>query len=86
MAAFAGAVFALLLFLFGIVTGVGVGERLAPRCVTRRDYWVHNIVVLLVGAASVVVVNLGAFLLFAAVSFALGRLFARRTGKGSFGR
>ena len=36
--------------------------------------------------ASVVVVNLGAFLLFAAVSFALGRLFARRTGKGSFGR
>lgn len=61
MDAFAGAVFALMLFLFGIVTGVGVGERLAPRCVTRRDYWVHNAVVLLAGAVSVVVVNLTPF-------------------------
>ena len=61
MDAFTGAVFALMLFLFGIVTGTGVGERLAPRCVTRRDYWAHNIVVLLIGAASVVVVGLTPF-------------------------
>ena len=36
--------------------------------------------------ASVVVVNLGAFLLFSAVAFAAGRLCARRTGKGSLKR
>lgn len=71
MDAFAGAVFALMLFLFGIVTGVGVGERLAPRCVTRRDYWVHNIVVLLVGAASVVVVNLTPFPVLMALAVGL---------------
>lgn len=61
MDAFAGVVFALMLLLFGIVTGVGVGERLAPRCVTRRDYWVHNLVVLLVGALVTAVVNLSPF-------------------------
>ena len=56
MDAFAGAVFALMLFLFGIVTG---------------DYWVHNIVVLLVGAASVVVVNLTPFPVLMALAVGL---------------
>lgn len=47
---FAGAVVALLLFFFGIVTGAGIGDRLAPRCVTRREYWLANAGILLVGA------------------------------------
>lgn len=47
---FAGAVVALLLFFFGIVTGAGIGDRLAPRCVTRREYWLANVGILLVGA------------------------------------
>ncbi len=47
---FAGAIVALLLFFFGIVTGAGVGDRLATRCVTRREYWLCNLAVFLVGA------------------------------------
>ena len=50
---FAQAIIVLLFFGFGIVTGVGVGERLATRCVTRREYVLANVAVLLVGAVLV---------------------------------
>ena len=46
----AGLIFALMFLLFGTVTGVGVGERLVKRCVTRREYVIANILTLLVGA------------------------------------
>ena len=46
----AGLIFALMFLLFGTVTGVGVGERLVTRCVTRREYVIANILTLLVGA------------------------------------
>lgn len=58
---FAGAVVALLLFFFGIVTGAGIGDRLAPRCVTRREYWLANVGILLVGAVLSALVLLSTF-------------------------
>ena len=57
----AGLVFALMFLLFGTVTGVGVGERLAKRCVTRREYVVANVVTLLVGAVACAVAMLTPF-------------------------
>ena len=50
---FAEAVIVLLFFGFGIVTGFGVGERLAARLVTRREYVLANAATLLVGALAV---------------------------------
>ena len=58
-AGFAVAVMALVLFLFGIVSGVGLGDELSRRCVTKREYGLANAGVLLVGAlaSSVVLVT-----------------------------
>ena len=58
-AGFAVAVMALVLFLFGIVSGVGLGDELSRRCVTKREYGFANAGVLLVGAlvSSVVLVT-----------------------------
>ena len=47
---FAQAIIVLLFFGFGIVTGVGIGERVAARLVTRRAYVLANVATLLVGA------------------------------------
>ena len=57
----AGVVFALMFLLFGTVTGVGVGERLVKRCVTRREYVIANVVTLLVGAVACAVAMLTPF-------------------------
>ena len=58
-AGFAVAVMALVLFLFGIVSGVGLGDELSRCCVTKREYGLANAGVLLVGAlaSSVVLVT-----------------------------
>lgn len=48
----ASGIFALMFLLFGTVTGVGVGERLVKRCVTKREYVIANVVTLLVGAVA----------------------------------
>lgn len=47
---FEGAVLSLVFFVFGIVTGVGVGERLVVRCVTKREYLIANVLTVLIGA------------------------------------
>lgn len=70
-AGFAGALVALLLFLFGIVTGVGIGERLAVRCVTRREYWFANLGTFLVGALVSALVLLTPFVMLAALTVGL---------------
>ena len=57
----AGAIFALMFLLFGTVTGVGVGERLVKRCVTKREYVVANVVTLLVGAVACAIAMLTPF-------------------------
>ena len=50
---------ALVLFLFGIVTGVGLGDELSRRCVTKKEYGLANAGVLLGGAlvSSIVLVT-----------------------------
>ena len=58
---FAGAIFALMFLLFGTVTGVGVGERLVGRCVTKREYVIANVITLLVGAVACAVAMLTPF-------------------------
>ena len=57
----AGLVFALMFLLFGTVTGVGVGERLVVRCVTKREYVIANVIVLLVGAFACAIAMLTPF-------------------------
>ncbi len=57
----AGAIFALMFLLFGTVTGVGLGERLVKRCVTKREYVVANVVTLLVGAVACAIAMLTPF-------------------------
>lgn len=61
---FAGAVIALLFLFFGIFAGVGAGDILAKRCVTRGEYIRMNAVVLAAGALLTAVVCLtGLFML-----------------------
>ena len=57
----ASGIFALMFLLFGTVTGVGVGERLVKRCVTRREYVIANVITLLVGAVACAVAMLTPF-------------------------
>ena len=57
----AGLIFALVFLLFGTVTGVGVGERLVVRCVTKREYVIANVIVLLVGAFACAIAMLTPF-------------------------
>ena len=56
-----GLIFALMFLLFGTVTGVGVGERLVVRCVTKREYVIANVIVLLVGAFACAIAMLTPF-------------------------
>ncbi|MDO4848972.1 MAG: hypothetical protein Q4B45_04250 [Coriobacteriia bacterium] len=61
---FAGAVFALVLLLFGIFAGVGAGDILAKKCVTRREYVRMNLLVLAAGVVATAFVCLtGLFML-----------------------
>ena len=57
----ASGIFALMFLLFGTVTGVGVGERLVKRCVTRREYVIANVITLLVGAVACAIAMLTPF-------------------------
>ncbi len=54
--AFAGAILALVFFLFGIFAGVGLGDILAKRCVTRGEYVRMNLAVLGVAALAAAVI------------------------------
>lgn len=53
---FVGAVIALLFLLFGIFAGVGAGDILVKRCVSRKDYIRMNLAVLGTGALLTAVV------------------------------
>ena len=67
---FEGAVLALVFFLFGIFAGVGLGERLAARCVTKREYVLANVATLLVGAVVSAIVMITPYPMF--VTLAIG--------------
>lgn len=51
-AGFAVAIMALFLLLFGIVTGVGLGDELSKRCVTKGEYLRANLGALLLGSVA----------------------------------
>lgn len=65
--AFSLAVVALLLFFFGTVLGLRVGAELAPRCVTRHEYWMANLGVLGVGVVVSAVVWVSGLLLLSGI-------------------
>ena len=65
---FVGAILALFLLLFGIYAGVGAGDILAKRCVTRGDYFRWNLAVLGIGVVATALVCLtGLFMLIVLV-------------------
>ena len=66
--AFAGAVLALVLFLFGIFAGVGLGDILAKKVVTRGEYIRMNLAVFGVAVlASAIVLALSLTMLVALI-------------------
>lgn len=81
---FAGAIIVLLFFGFGIVTGVGVGERLAARCVTKREYVLANVATLAVGAVAVALSCLtpGAVLIGLVIGLMTGTIGGLKMGFG----
>lgn len=65
------AVVAVVLFAFGLVLGVHIGDELSKRTVTRRDYWKLNLAVLGVGVLVSAVLWATGWLLLVGVSFGL---------------
>lgn len=57
MSAFAAAIVAIMLLLFGIVVGYRIGDELSKQVVTTREYHLANLKVLLVGVACGVAVG-----------------------------
>lgn len=83
-AGFAVAVMALVLFLFGMVSGVGLGDELSRRCVTKREYGLANAGVLLVGAlvSSVVLVTGLSMLMGLVIGLMAGAVAGLKLGFG----
>lgn len=65
---FVGAILALFLLLFGIYAGIGAGDILSKRCVSRKDYLRWNLTVLGIGVVATALVCLtGLFMLIVLV-------------------
>lgn len=71
MAAFFTAIVAIILFAFGLLLGVHVGDELSKRAVTRRDYWKLNLAVLGVGVVVSALLWATGWLLVVGVSFGM---------------
>lgn len=71
MGAFFVAILAVVLFAFGLVLGVHIGEELSKRVVTRRDYWKYNLMLFGVGALVSAVLWVTGWLLLVGVAFGL---------------
>lgn len=84
MAAFALAIVAILLFAFGMVLGVHLGEEYSKKLVTRADYWRANATVIIVGVVAGSVIWLTDLLLLVGVAFGLmvGMLSGLKMGFG----
>lgn len=78
------AIVAVVLFAFGLVLGVHIGDELSRRAVTRRDYWKLNLAVLGVGVLVSAVLWATGWLLLVGVSFGLlvGALSGLKMGFG----
>ena len=77
---FAGAVIALLFLFFGIFAGVGAGDILAKRCVTRGEYIRMNVVVLAAGALLTAVVCLTGLFMLVMLVFGMKMTFGESVG------
>ncbi len=66
---FVGAIIALFLLLFGIYAGVGAGDILSKRCVTRGDYWRWNLIVLGIGVLATALVLMTGLLMLVMLVF-----------------
>lgn len=71
MLAFSMAIVAVLLFAFGMVLGVHLGDEYSKQLVTRADYWRANGIVFAIGVVASMVVWATNFLLLVAVTFGL---------------
>ncbi|MGN0056439.1 MAG: hypothetical protein ACI360_08395 [Atopobiaceae bacterium] len=71
MAAFAMAVVAVLLFAFGMVLGVRVGEHFSAGLVTRADYWKANAATFGIGVVASALIWATGFTLLVGVAFGL---------------
>lgn len=71
MAAFAMAVVAVLLFAFGMVLGVRVGEHFSAELVTRADYWKANAATFGIGVVAYALIWATGFTLLVGVAFGL---------------
>ncbi len=82
--AFAGAVMALVLFLFGIFAGVGLGDILAKKVVTKGEYVRMNLAILAAAVLVSAVVFLIGVSLFLALIFGVvaGALAGLKFGYG----
>lgn len=65
------AIVAILLFAFGLLLGVHIGDELSKKTVSRRDYWKYNLIVLGVGILVSAVLWATGWLLLVGVSFGL---------------
>ncbi len=81
---FAGAVLALLFLLFGIFAGVGAGDILSKRCVTRREYIWMNVLILAAGVVATTLVCLTGLFMLILLVFGLmsGALAGLKMGFG----
>ena len=67
MGAFALAIVAIMLMLLGIVIGARIGSELARGCVTRREYWMANLKIVLVGVLASAVIGFTRLILLAGI-------------------
>jgi hypothetical protein len=65
--AFALAIVAVMLFLLGIIIGVRIGSELAKGCVTKREYWIANLKILVGGVLVSALIGLTGFTLVAGI-------------------
>lgn len=65
--AFALAIVAVMLFLLGIIIGVRIGSELAKGCVTKREYWIANLKILVGGVLVSALIGLTGLTLVAGV-------------------
>ncbi|WP_195839228.1 hypothetical protein [Parafannyhessea umbonata] len=67
MGAFALAIVAIMLMLLGIVIGARIGSELARGCVTKREYWMANLKIVLVGVLASAVIGFTRLILLAGI-------------------
>lgn len=81
---FGVAIVSIMFLVLGIVIGERIGEEVASRCVTKRDYWLANLAIVLVGILASALVWATGWVVFAAVTIGLmaGAIAGTKLGFG----